>query len=523
MMIVVIYLSVRMYNLNMMKKKIAIICHSNHHIKKSLVLKKEFSSEIEIYYFKNNFLEKIKDNSLSPLSNKFISSFDIFIFYTLQTNKENIALYKLIRDAKKGIMAFQESHQLEMHGGDVNNLILQADIIFAASLAEKNGLVSNFCYNEEQVKTYGWLFSENKGDIELHGTRHQNDALLILTAPESITASSYETLSSRGELIASILELNPEKRLHIKPHPLEDISKLESIIKIFRNKKHKITLIESQKCFDDAVLSSNVIYVSNRTQSCIDLIETRKLVIYVLGPDNFITSHAKESNLEFKENSINFIEFISEESIASFKSQYINQDIKNFLNVEKLILELKSSKSIKLEHNLESILWQYIHGLLNKKSLLNLLAEDSWHNIINIVECPDNVTQNELDLVNINLSIKTSVFIIYLREIIANDILINDNITKIIKKNVTRWFAQYYPLDAIHLFFFIKNKHLEDQALEQNSKSLILNSIQILQKKSLILNLFIVLNDRISLLKIVKVKSQIFQLLNLAWGILKRY
>jgi hypothetical protein len=522
-MIVVFCLSVRMYNLCMIKKKIAIICHSNHHVKKSLVLKKEFSSEIEIYYFKKNkVLKKIKDNSLTPLSSKFISNFDIFIFYTLQTNKNNITLYKLIREAKKNIVAFQESHQLEMHGGDVNNLILQADMIFAASLAEKNGLVSNFYYNEEQIKTYGWLFSNNEGDIELHGSRHQNDMLLILTAPQSITASSFETLRSRRELIASILELNPEKRLYIKPHPLEDISKLESIIKIFRNKKHKIALIHSQRCFDDAVLSSNMIYVSNRTQSCIDLIGTKKLIIYVLGPDNFITSHAKEFNLEFKKNSINFIEFMSEESITSFQSQYINQDIGNFLNIEKSILEHASSNKIKSENNLEIILWQYIHGLLNKKSLLGLLAENSWHNVINIIKRPDKVTQNELDILNTNLSIKTSVFLIYLREIIARDVFINDNITQIIKKNVTRWFAQYYPLDAIHLFFFVKNKHLEDQAFKQSSKSLILNSKQILQKKSLIFHLFIMLNDRITLFKNTRIKSQIFRLWNLAWGILKR-
>ena len=506
----------------MMKKKIAIICHSDHHVKKSLVLKKEFSSEIEIYYLKNKFLEKIEDSSLIPITSKFISSFDIFIFYTLQTNQSNIALYGLIRKAQKIIVAFQESHQLEMHEGDVNNLILQADIIFAASLAEKNGLVSNFHYNEDQVKTYGWLFSDDKFANGLPANKNQNDALLILSAPESITASSYETLSSRGELIASILAFNPEKKLYIKPHPLEDISKLESIIKIFKNKKHRITLIQSQRCFDNIVLSSSVIYASNRTQSCIDLIGTRKLVIYILGPDNFIASHAKQFNLEFQENAINFIEFVSEESITSFQSLYINQDISNFLKVERSILELTSFNGIKLEHNLESILWQYIHGLLNKKSLLNLLAENSEHNIIKIVERPDKVTQNELDTVNINLSIKTSVFLIYLREIIANDMLINDNIIKIIKKNVNRWFAQYYSLDAVHLFFFLKNKKLEERALEGRSISLILNSMHILQKKSLIFNLFILLNGRIALLKNVQIKSHVFQLLNLAWGILKK-
>ena len=113
--------SVRMYNLKIMKKKIAIICHSNHHVKKSLILKKEFSSKIETYLFRNKFLEKIEDSSMITLSREFIVSFDIFIFYTLQTNKQNIAFYKLIREARKSIVAFQESHQLEMHGGDINN------------------------------------------------------------------------------------------------------------------------------------------------------------------------------------------------------------------------------------------------------------------------------------------------------------------------------------------------------------------------------------------------------------------
>jgi hypothetical protein len=505
-----------------MSRKIAIICHSDHHIQKSLLLQKEFLSETKIFYAKNKFLEAVEDNSIKPISSKFISSFDIFIFYTLHSNKNNVRLYGLIRKQKKVIVAFQESHQLEMHGGDVNNLILHADLIFTASLAEKNLLVSNFYYNGDQIKTYGWLFSDDMSDYEFHEDKHQNNVLLILTAPKSITASSYETSSSRSELIATILDLNPEQRLYIKPHPLEDISDLESIIQIHRNKKNNIYLIQSQQSFDDAILSSNIIYTSNRTQSCIDLIGTRKLVIYALGPDNFIISHAKEFNLEFKANSIRFIEFFSDESITSFQSQYINQDIINFRNAENSILELSYSSDMNLDYNLENILWQYIHGFVSKKTLLNFLAENSLQNVIQIIERPDKTTQNELDFVNGNLSIKTSIFLIYLREITASNIPINENAIYIIKKNVTRWFAQYYSLDAIHLFFFLKNISLEDQALEKKSASLILNSIQILQKKSLILNLFILLSDRISRLKNIQIKLQIFKLLNLVWGILKK-
>lgn len=505
-----------------MIRKIAIICHSDHHIKKSLELQKKFSSQTQIFYLRNKFLEAVEDKSVKPISSKFISSFDIFIFFTLQTNKNNISLYGLIRKHKKVIVAFQESHQLGMHGGDVNNLILQADLIFAASLTEKDELVSNFHYKEDQIKTYGWLFSDDESENELHRNKHINDVLLILSAPESITASSYESSSSRNKVIDAVLKLNPEKKLYIKPHPLEDISKLESIIKIHRSKKNRITLIRSQKSFYDAVLSSNVIYSSNRTQSCIDLIGTRKLVIYALGPDNFITSHAKEFNLEFEANSISFIEFFSDESIISFQSKYINQDINNFCNAENSILELSNSNDIKLECSLENILWQYIHGMVSKKSLLNFLAENSLNNVIQIIECPDKTTQNELDSVNANLSIKTSIFLIYLRKLMTRNIPINDNTIHIIKKNVTRWFAQYYSLDAIHLFFFLKNISLEEKALEKSSISLILNSTLILQRKSIILNLFILLSDRISLLKNTQLKLQIAKLLNLGWNILKK-
>lgn len=100
--------------------------------------------------------------------------------------------------------------------------------------------------------------------------------------------------------------------------------------------------------------------------------------------------------------------------------------------------------------------------------------------------------------------------------------MIDEKALKVIKKNVTRWFAQYYSLDAAHLFFFLKNKHLEEKALEKSSLTLILNSIQILQKKSLILNLFIMLNHGVTLLKNAQIRLKIFQSLNLVWGILKR-
>mgnify|MGYP001030666800 CR=1 FL=1 len=506
----------------MIKKKIAVICHNDHHIEKSLLVKQRFRSDVEIYCFKNKLLKKFKDKSSQEINIKFIASFDVFIFFTLQTDKTNIILYELIRKSQKIIVAFQESHQLGMHGGDVNNLILQADMIFAASSDEKDELESSFFYQEDQVKSYGWLFSDDKIAKKRYLVKNKKDVLLILSAPESITSSSYETLSLREDLIGSIIELNPKNKLYIKPHPLEDLSNLESIISVFTKKNHQIALVQSPQEFNNVIQNSDVIYSSNRTQSCVDMIGTRKLVIYFLGPDNFITSHIKKFNVGFKRNSINFMEFCSEESIESFQSRYINRDTKNFLNIENLILSLPRPKETKPDHNIEIILWQYIYGLLNKQSLLNYLIDNSLINLIQIFESPEKVTQNELDILSSNLSIKTSIFLIYLREIMRSEVPLNENIIEIVKKNVSRWFAQYYSLDVIHLFFYLKNKHPEVQVMEEKSTSLILNSIQILQKKSLILNLFIMLTTQITFIKNAKVRSQIFKYVNLVWGLIKK-
>ena len=70
-----------------MKKKHAVICHSDHHIQKSLLLKKKFLSEIVIFYLKNSALKKYGDDQPIIIDSKFVSNFDSFIFYTLNVDK----------------------------------------------------------------------------------------------------------------------------------------------------------------------------------------------------------------------------------------------------------------------------------------------------------------------------------------------------------------------------------------------------------------------------------------------------
>ena len=57
---------------------------------------------------------------------------------------------------KKIIIAIQETHQLSMHHGVVNNLIFSVDIIFAASDLEKKTL--DQLQPNAKIYSIGWLF-----------------------------------------------------------------------------------------------------------------------------------------------------------------------------------------------------------------------------------------------------------------------------------------------------------------------------------------------------------------------------
>ena len=71
-------------------------------------------------------------------------------------SQQLFALIQNIRRAKKIIIAIQETHQLSMHLGVVNNLIFSVDIIFAASDLEKKTL--DQLQPNAKIYSIGWLF-----------------------------------------------------------------------------------------------------------------------------------------------------------------------------------------------------------------------------------------------------------------------------------------------------------------------------------------------------------------------------
>ena len=123
-----------------MDKKILVICQSHHQLEKGLYIQKVIPSTVDVVFINQKLnlsskvlLENVNSyKSFEPLSSK-IDEYDKFIFFSMVPSQQLFALIQNIRRAKKIIIAIQETHQLSMHLGVVNNLIFSVDIIFAAS------------------------------------------------------------------------------------------------------------------------------------------------------------------------------------------------------------------------------------------------------------------------------------------------------------------------------------------------------------------------------------------------------
>ena len=166
--------------------------------------------------------------------------------------------------------------------------------------------------------------------------------------------------------------------------------------------------------------------------------------------------------------------------------------------------------------------WKFLYGAISKETLKKFFKENRLFNEINILENPEKITCQNFESLEKNFSIRTSFFLIYVRAILRDHIEINENIEEILKKNITRWFAQYHSIDSINLYYYLKNQNLEKNIIERGSLALILNTIKIDKEQSLAMKIFFNIQDSISMMDGVNKRLKCFRSVNFAWNILRK-
>ena len=130
-----------------MNQNILVICHSQHQLEKAIYIQKILPLSVDVACIGNEIGGRFKKVLVNVQAHKspqqvipIIQRYDKFIFFSMVPSRKLFELISEIRVARKTIIAIQETHQIGMHLGVINNLIFSADIIFAASDLEKEFL-----------------------------------------------------------------------------------------------------------------------------------------------------------------------------------------------------------------------------------------------------------------------------------------------------------------------------------------------------------------------------------------------
>ena len=485
-----------------MDQKILVICQSHHQLEKGLYIQKVIPSTVDVVFINQKLnlsskvlLENVNSyKSFEPLSSK-IDEYDKFIFFSMVPSQQLFALIQNIRRAKKIIIAIQETHQLSMHLGVVNNLIFSVDIIFAASDLEKKTL--DQLQPNAKIYSIGWLFQD--GYKEFISALYQpsnlkeitNHALIIFSAPTNITTSSKESFRVRKNILHFLNKKYQNLKLIIKLHPLENKSLFKEYARI--NCIENISFAEENQSLFSLSKNASVIVTSNETQAFIDLIEDdREFILYELGKENFI-SHYFRSCLDITE--INGVKFYSllkhSNNIAGFKDLYCKSDgeaINYFLE----IIQQQTKAGI---HNdkMEIAAWNYVYGLSSDfKKIINCESSALASNLKKIFDSQETFDLRKLDKALNSLPKRTAITLIMLKIFVDNDKIQISLLKDFTELMFNPHIIQYFAIDSIRFEFYLRNKGLA-QCIPFESNSLLDVTKASFSKKSIIMNtLFII-------------------------------
>ena len=480
-----------------MDKKILVICQSHHQLEKGLYIQKVIPSTVDVVFINQKLnlsskvlLENVNSyKSFEPLSSK-IDEYDKFIFFSMVPSQQLFALIQNIRRAKKIIIAIQETHQLSMHLGVVNNLIFSVDIIFAASDLEKKTL--DQLQPNAKIYSIGWLFQN--GYKEFISALYQpsnlkeitNHALKIFSAPTNITTSSKESFRVRKNILHFLNKKYQNLKLIIKLHPLENKSLFKEYARI--NCIENISFAEENQSLFSLSKNASVIVTSNETQAFIDLIEDdREFILYELGKENFI-SHYFRSCLDITE--INGVKFYSllkhSNNIAGFKDLYCKSDgeaINYFLE----IIQQQTKAGI---HNdkMEIAAWNYVYGLSSDfKKIINCESSALASNLKKIFDSQETFDLRKLDKALNSLPKRTAITLILLKLFVDNDKIQTSLLKDFTELMFNPHIIQYFAIDSIRFEFYLRNKRLA-QCIPFESNSLLDVTKASFSKKSIIMN-----------------------------------
>jgi hypothetical protein len=503
-----------------MNATLLIICHSQHQLEKGLYLKKILPNHVDIKCV--NFIplsiQSKKSFSIVKSSKELIDDsnyYDKFIFFSITPSKVLFEIIKAIRKSKKQIIVIQETHQLSMSNGTINSIMMSPDLVIAASDAEKDLMIQNKLFKKNTINSAGWIFQKKFHEF-IHtevtineGNNFNNYVLVIFSAPQMITSSSSETYQKRREILEWVQKNNPNTKVLIKLHPLEDRQKFINFNNIQNNAL--IDFAPSHSNIYSLSLHAKNIVLSDQTQAFIDLIDiNKKLIVYNLKGENFIFSFLNKTIKTKNYKEITFFEIAdSSEVLKEFRSIYLKSEngcLKSFVKTIN-----NSDIQINPIAHTEIALREFVLG--NSKTLHHVEFNNA-EKLKNFIENNNAFHLKEIENDIETTSLKTSITIYVMNKIINGEISNESQINYFLHNFINPYFVQYFFLETLRFKFFLNHIRLE-MDIDKDSLAIINNSQKMAQKKSFLMNLLMMLEAKICVNKINLIRTPIYILLNL--------
>ncbi len=516
-----------------MDQKILVICQSHHQLEKGLYIQKVIPSTVDVVFISQKLnlssivlLDSVNTyKSFEPLNSK-IDEYDRFIFFSMVPSQQLFTLIQNIRRAKKIIIAIQETHQLSMHLGVINNLIFSVDIIFAASDLEKKTL--DQLQPNAKIYSIGWLFQD--GYKEFINTLYQpsnlkeitKHALIIFSAPTNITTSSKESFRVRKNILSFLNKKYQNLKLIIKLHPLENKSLFKEYVRI--NCIENVSFAEENQSLFRLSKNASVIVTSNETQTFIDLIEDDKeFILYELDKQNFISQYFSRNCSDLTE--INGVKFYllpkHSSNIEGFKDLYCKSD-EEAINYFLEIIQQQTEAGI---HNdkMEIAAWNYVYGLSSDfKKIINYETSALASNLKKVFDSQETFDLRELDKALNSLPKRTAITLIMLKIFVDNDKIQISLLEDFTELMFNPHIIQYFALDSIRFEFYLRNKGLAD-CISFESNSLLEVTKASFSKKSLIMKTVFSIEKSVKDLRSGPIRKFAYNLIDITISSIKTY
>ena len=479
-----------------MNQKILVICHSQHQLEKAIYIQKILPLSVDVACIGHKIDERLKKVLVNFQEHKslqqvipIIQPYDKFIFFSMVPSRKLFELICKIRAARKMIIAIQETHQIGMHLGVINNLIFSADIIFAASDLEKESL--DRLQTEAKIYSIGWLFQNSYKEFigsfykDLTLLQENKYALIIFSAPINITASSEESFQARRNILQFVQEKYKDVHLMLKLHPLENRELFKEYSR--KNYMHDISFADEAQSLWSLSKDASLIVVSNKTQAFLDLAEENKeFLIYQLGKENFISLFFRD---RVEPEELAGVRYYclqdSRDNIVSFKNLYCKSEKEASNHFIKILGESLGTHNPR--NQIERAAWNSFYGLRNDlKEIDSQGNSDLSNNLKAFFDPRGNFDLAKLETQLESLSLRTAITLILMQKIIKKHNLDTNLLVKFIENFFTSHIIQYFAIHCIRFEFMLNQQKLQ-QHIQPESIALLGATKVSLSRKSMIM------------------------------------